>query len=38
MARRMYAVHRTSATSVLILAASLRDAGKIHPERVLELG
>ena len=38
MARLTYAVHRPSATSALILAASLRDAGKIHPEGMLELG
>ena len=38
MARLTYAVHRPSATSVLIRAASLRDAGKIHPEGMLELG
>ena len=38
MVRLTYAVHRPSATSVLIPAASLRDAGKIHPEGMLKLG
>ena len=38
MVRLTYAVHRPSARSGLILAASLRDAGKIHPEGMLELG